>query len=179
MDYLWTPWRYQYIVNTGQAKGCIFCDALAAGDDATALILFRGKKNFLILNRFPYTTGHVMVVPHAHQPDLASTDAATLQEMMELSRRAQIALAEVYRPEGFNLGINLGKCAGAGVADHLHMHILPRWTGDTNFMTVVGETRVQPEDLQTTYARLKPFFSASRKQRSAKSKRKPSRRQRA
>ena len=163
MDYLWTPWRYRYIVNAGHSKSCIFCDALAAKNDAETLILFRGKKNFLILNRFPYTTGHVMVVPYAHLSDLASTDAATLKEMMELSRRVQMALAEEYRPEGFNLGINLGKCAGAGVASHLHMHVLPRWTGDTNFMTVVGETRVQPEDLATTYARLKPFFSHARK----------------
>lgn len=164
MDYLWTPWRYQYIVNAARAKRCIFCHALAAKNDAKTLILFRGKKNFLILNRFPYTTGHVMVVPYAHLADLASADAATLNEMMELSRRVEIALAEVYHPEGFNLGINLGKCAGAGVADHLHMHILPRWTGDTNFMAVVGETRVQPEDLATTYSRLKPFFSSTRKQ---------------
>lgn len=171
MDYLWTPWRYRYITTASRARRCIFCQAVRSKNDAKAGILYRGRKNFLILNRFPYTTGHVMVVPYAHLADLTSADAATLHEMMDLSRRVQVVLGKVYRAEGFNLGINLGKCAGAGVASHLHMHILPRWSGDTNFMTVVGETRVQPEDLATTYARLKPYFPApQRARRTTKSK---------
>lgn len=170
MDYLWTPWRYRYITQAARARGCIFCRALAARNDAKAGILFRGRRNFIILNRFPYTTGHVMIVPYRHRRDLAATDTATLHEMIELSRRVEIVLGKVYRAEGLNLGINLGKCAGAGVAGHLHMHILPRWTGDTNFMTVLGETRVQPEDLKVTYERLKPYFSQRKPARKSRSR---------
>lgn len=155
MDYLWTPWRYLYVTNTGKDDRCIFCDALALADDAKSFIVFRGQKNFVILNRFPYTTGHVMVVPFAHVPDLADCDPETLAEMMTISRRVQLALAATYNPEGYNLGMNLGRCAGAGVAGHLHLHVLPRWAADTNFMTVVGETRVQPEDLEVTFEKLR------------------------
>jgi ATP adenylyltransferase len=154
MDTLWTPWRYQYITHATKNDRCIFCDALALGDDAKALIVLRAEKNFLILNRFPYTTGHVMIVPLAHVADLSTCDAATLGEMMQLAQRTERALAAAYRPEGFNLGMNLGRCAGAGVTGHLHLHVLPRWTGDTNFMTVTGETRVQPEDLSVTFKKL-------------------------
>jgi ATP adenylyltransferase len=155
MDYLWTPWRYRYVANATKENRCIFCDALALGDDAKGLILLRGKKNFIILNRFPYTTGHSMVVPFAHVAELAACDAETLSEMMRLAQRLQVALGAVYQPQGYNLGMNLGRSAGAGVADHLHLHVLPRWLGDTNFMTTVGETRLEPEDLAVTHEKLR------------------------
>lgn len=155
MDFLWTPWRYRYVADASKDQGCIFCDALAAGDDAKTLIVFRAQKNFIILNRFPYTAGHVMVVPYAHVGELAACDAETLAEMMRLAQRMETALETVYHPQGYNLGMNLGRSAGAGVTGHLHLHVLPRWGGDTNFMTVVAETRVQPEDLSTTYEKLR------------------------
>jgi ATP adenylyltransferase len=155
MDYLWTPWRYRYIANASKDDRCIFCDALAANDDASTLIVLRGEKNFIILNRYPYTSGHVMVVPYAHVADLSAAEPETLAEMMRLAQRAQGALARVYRPEGYNLGMNLGRAAGAGVTGHLHLHVLPRWAGDANFMTVTGETRVEPEELSTTYDKLR------------------------
>lgn len=161
MDYLWTPWRYRYVSGAAHESACIFCQALALGDDARALILFRGRKNFLILNRFPYTSGHSMIVPFAHVPDLAGCDSETLAEMMELTRRTQVALGSLYRPQGYNIGMNLGRAAGAGVADHIHMHILPRWVGDTNFMTTLGETRLEPEELTVTYEKLRDALAAA------------------
>ena len=154
MDYLWTPWRYRYIADASKDDRCIFCDALGADDDRNTLIVLRGAKNFVILNRYPYTSGHVMVVPYEHVADLSAVDPTTLAEMMALTQRLQSALARTYHPEGYNLGMNLGRAAGAGVIGHLHLHVLPRWGGDANFMTVVGETRVEPEDLATTYERL-------------------------
>lgn len=162
MDYLWTPWRYHYIANAGKDERCIFCDALAAGDDAKSLILRRGEKNFVILNRFPYTTGHVMIVPFAHIGELSACDTGTLAEMMQLAQRVQAALAASYKPEGYNLGMNLGRCAGAGVTGHVHLHLLPRWTGDTNFMTAVSETRMEPEDLTVTYDKLRRALAGNR-----------------
>ena len=159
MDYLWTPWRYRYIASA-KDEGCIFCDAVAANDDAATHIVLRGEKNFIILNRFPYTSGHVMIVPYAHVADLSACDPAALAEMMRLAQRVQVALESVYHPQGYNFGMNLGRAAGAGVAGHLHMHALPRWFGDSNFMTVTGETRVHPEDLTTTYSRLKRAMQA-------------------
>ncbi len=160
MDYLWTPWRYRYITDATKDDRCVFCDALALGDDAKSFILFRGQKNFVILNRFPYTTGHVMIVPFEHVAELAGCDRETLAEMMQLAERVQAALAANYRPEGYNLGMNLGRCAGAGVTGHLHLHVLPRWTGDTNFMTAVGETRIEPEELGVTYDKLRRALAA-------------------
>jgi ATP adenylyltransferase len=160
MDYLWTPWRYPYISGASREPGCIFCRALALGDDAQALIVFRGRKNFIILNRFPYTTGHSMVVPYVHAADLRSYDGETLAEIMELTRRAQMALEDVYHPQGYNIGMNLGKVAGAGVADHIHQHVLPRWTGDTNFMTTVAETRLEAEELGVTYGKMRGALMA-------------------
>ncbi len=164
MDYLWTPWRYQYVSNATKANTCVLCDAQSgatttiAASDESNLILHRGRRNFIILNRFPYTTGHAMICPYEHVPDLAALNAETLSEMMTLARRLQIALSELYHPEGYNLGMNIGRCAGAGVASHIHLHVLPRWTADTSFVTTVGETRVEPEDLATTFRKLKPFF---------------------
>ena len=155
MDYLWTPWRYRYVTDATKDDRCVFCEALALGDDAKSFIVFRGKKDFVILNRFPYTTGHVMIVPYTHVPDLAGCDLEMLAEMMHLAQRVQTALAANYGPEGYNLGMNLGRCAGAGVAGHVHMHVLPRWAGDTNFMATVGETRIEPEELSVTYDKLR------------------------
>ncbi len=155
MDYLWTPWRYRYIADGPKEDRCIFCDAVAANDDKKFLIVLRGEKNFVILNLYPYTSGHVMVVPYAHVSDFSTAEPDTLGEMMRLSQRVQVALAKTYNPQGYNLGMNLGRAAGAGITKHLHLHVLPRWSGDANFMTVVGETRVEPEELSTTYERLR------------------------
>ena len=159
MDYLWTPWRYRYVAEAGKDDRCIFCGALAANDDAGRRIVHRGRLNFIILNLYPYTTGHSMIVPYKHVPDLAGCDAETLAELMQLAQRLQVALARIYHPEGFNLGMNLGRCAGAGVTGHVHMHVLPRWYGDSSFMTTVAETRLHPEDLDQTYAKLRREFS--------------------
>lgn len=154
MDYLWTPWRYAYVAEASKPAACIFCVALENKNDEETFIVARGKKNFIILNRFPYTSGHVMIVPYAHVPDLRGAGAETLTEMMLLAQRVEAALA-IYHPDGLNLGLNLGRAAGAGVTGHVHMHVLPRWFGDTNFMSVIGETRVHPEDLRTTYEKLR------------------------
>jgi ATP adenylyltransferase len=157
MDYVWSPWRYQYMeqAKSGTQPECFFCDAVARKDDSETLVVHRGAKSFIILNRFPYTSGHAMIVPYAHVAELQLCEAGVLDEMMRLAQRVEKALKEVYSPEGLNLGMNLGRAAGAGVAGHLHLHVLPRWFGDTNFMTVTGETRVHPEDLKTTYKKLK------------------------
>jgi ATP adenylyltransferase len=160
MDYLWTPWRYSYIASGVKDDECIFCAAAEGRDDAKSLIVLRGKKNFVILNRYPYTSGHVMVVPYAHLASLTESEPETLSEMMALAQRIERALGNLYHPNGFNVGINIGKAAGAGIAGHLHLHVLPRWIGDTNFMTTVGETRVQPEELATTYQRLRGALSS-------------------
>jgi len=157
MEYLWSPWRYQYVTHTlaGKQPECFFCDAVAGTKDDESLLVYRGKKMFVILNRFPYTSGHVMVVPYGHVAELNLCEPAALLEMMELTQRVEKAFQPLYKPDGINLGMNLGKAAGAGVAGHLHLHMLPRWFGDTNFMTATGETRVQPEELKTTYQKLK------------------------
>jgi ATP adenylyltransferase len=155
MDYLWTPWRYRYVAEVKNQTGCVFCNAHNANNDKEWLIVRRAVKNFIILNRYPYTSGHVMIVPYAHTADFAGLERETAAEMMLLSQRVQAAIDDVYHPDGFNLGMNLGRSAGAGIADHLHMHLLPRWTGDTNFMTTVSETRLEPEELSVTYTRLR------------------------
>jgi len=160
MDFLWTPWRYRYIADTTKDIGCIFCDAVAANDDAKTQIVFRGEKNYIILNRYPYTTGHVMVVPYKHVAELSLAEPETLAEMMRLAQQVQGALENIYHPQGYNLGMNLGRAAGAGVVGHLHLHVLPRWSGDANFMTVVGETRLEPEELSTTYEKLRKALAS-------------------
>jgi ATP adenylyltransferase len=156
MDYLWTPWRYQYMAQAagGEQPECIFCGAVARKKDSQMLIVHRGVKAFVILNRFPYTSGHVMIVPYAHVAELKLCEPGALSEMMQLAQRLESVYRKEYKPDGMNLGMNLGRAAGAGVAGHLHLHMLPRWFGDANFMTVTGETRVHPEDLKTTYERL-------------------------
>jgi ATP adenylyltransferase len=154
MDFLWSPWRYQYMATVGQETVCIFCAALATGDDASVGIVLRGRNVFVIQNKYPYTSGHVMIVPYAHEGELASCDSAVLAEIMTLVQRVQLALEEIYHPQGYNLGMNLGRAAGAGVIGHLHMHLLPRWAGDANFMTTIGETRVESESLAVGYKKL-------------------------
>jgi ATP adenylyltransferase len=157
VERLWSPWRLAYVSGSGEPKGCVFCHAQGP-NDAAALVLFRGETCFVILNLYPYNNGHLMVVPNRHVATLADSTPAELSELMVLTRRAEIALTEAYRPQGLNVGMNLGRPAGAGVVDHLHVHLVPRWTGDTNFMSVVGEVRVLPEDLDQTAARLRPIF---------------------
>jgi ATP adenylyltransferase len=154
VDYLWTPWRYQYVTKGEPSSACVFCAAAGGGDDRANLIVHRASHNFVILNRYPYTNGHVMVVPFQHVSSLQELAEEALLEMIRLARECEKHLRATYRPDGLNIGMNLGRSAGAGIADHVHMHILPRWAGDTNFMTVTGETRVLPEDLPTTWEKL-------------------------
>ena len=157
MDYLWTPWRYAYITSAakddGKSDRCIFCE-LPKLPDAEAKIVYRGKHCYIILNSFPYTSGHVMVVPFAHLDELQKLPEAVATEMMSLSQKTEGVLRQIYSPDGVNLGMNIGRAAGAGIAGHVHMHVLPRWVGDTNFMTVTGESRVLPEALEETYKKL-------------------------
>jgi ATP adenylyltransferase len=142
-----------------QADSCIFCTAAKnSADDETNFVLHRGAHTFVILNLYPYISGHLMIAPYAHLGELDAAPTEVTAEMMELVKRCQTALREVYRPQGFNVGMNLGRAAGAGIADHIHMHIMPRWVGDSNFMTSVAETRVIPEDLPTTYRKLLASF---------------------
>lgn len=159
MERLWTPWRLAYVTSASKSDPeCVFCAAAAPGGGDT-LIVHRGVTCFVILNLYPYNNGHVMVVPRRHIGRLADLTAAELDELMRLTRATEMALEERYHPHGFNMGLNLGKSAGAGVLDHLHMHIVPRWNGDTNFMTVVGETRVLPETLTETARQLAPLVA--------------------
>jgi len=157
MERLWSPWRLAYVTSaTGGDIGCIFCDLDQPGRDE--LVLVRGRVAYVILNLFPYNNGHLMVVPTRHIANLASLTDEEQREVMRLTRHAEIALTEAYTPQGMNVGINLGRPAGAGVVDHVHVHVVPRWNGDTNFMTALGNTRVLPEDLAATKTRLKPIF---------------------
>ncbi len=160
MDHLWTPWRYAYIATAGKVGGCIFCDLPKEGDDAKVGIVYRGEHCFVILNHYPYTSGHVMVVPFAHMDELQKVSVAAAHEMIELTQKMERILRQLYSPDGINLGMNVGRAAGAGVAGHVHMHILPRWVGDTNFMTTVGETRLLPEAIEMTYAKIRGALEA-------------------
>jgi ATP adenylyltransferase len=160
MDHLWSPWRYQYVTKGAPAGGCVFCGK-AEAEDADGLVVHRGRWNFVVLNLYPYANGHVMVVPYAHIDSLAGASAETAAEMMELTQESERVLRRLYNPPGMNVGMNLGACAGAGVAGHIHMHLVPRWPGDANFMTVIGETRVHIEELATTYKRMREAFSGS------------------
>ena len=157
MERLWSSWRLAYVSASNEPNGCIFCDALA-DDEAAALVLFRGATCFVILNLYPYNNGHLMVVPNRHVAKLAEAAPEELGELMRLTQAAEIALTEAYRPQGMNVGMNLGRPAGAGIAEHMHVHVVPRWAGDTNFMSVVGGVRVLPEELGQTAARLRPIF---------------------
>ena len=182
MDHLWTPWRYTYVTTADHAKrqgvpdelsawpgdkGCVFCNLIAAVEYAeahgmpggraekAALIVYRDKNTFVVLNRYPYTSGHVMALPYAHESSLAALPQTVAHELMDTAQRLESVLGTTYHPEGINMGLNLGKAAGAGVQGHLHLHVLPRWTGDTNFMTTVGETRILPESLDITWKRMR------------------------
>jgi ATP adenylyltransferase len=157
IERLWSPWRLAYITGEKNENGCVFCAALSSAD-GDELIVFRGKTCFVILNLFPYNNGHLMVIPNRHVASLGGLNDAERHELIDLTRTCEAALTEAYAPHGMNLGINLGKPAGAGVLDHVHMHIVPRWNGDTNFMSVVGQTRVLAEELPDTAARLRPIF---------------------
>jgi ATP adenylyltransferase len=185
MDYLWTPWRYAFITSTDSAArpgvaaslaawpgdhGCVFCNLIASIDYAIANgmsaeeaeraggLVLRGRHCFVCLNAFPYTSGHVMVMPYAHLDRLAALPAEAAHELIDLAQRTERALDRLYHADGFNFGLNVGKAGGAGVAGHLHLHALPRWAGDTNFMTTVAETRILPEELETTWRRMRAAF---------------------
>jgi ATP adenylyltransferase len=158
MDFVWSPWRYAYIASAApqtNAERCVFCIGEDRSRDPDRLVVYRGTHNFIILNLFPYTAGHLMVAPYAHLGEITEASSEQTAEMMDLAKRAISRLTSLYHPEGFNLGINLGHSAGAGVREHFHLHIVPRWIGDSNFMTITAETRVLPEELTTTYRRLR------------------------
>lgn len=160
MDHLWSPWRLQYVTGGSAPDACVFCAAHV--DEAQAsLVVHRGVTAYVILNLFPYNNGHLMVVPGRHFATLGDATADELLELVQLTQRAELVLREAYQPHGLNVGINIGKAAGAGLADHLHIHVVPRWNGDTNFMTTVGESRVLPESLQASADRLRPLFANS------------------
>jgi len=161
MDYLWTPWRFQYIASGGQSTACVFCGIQDEKQDEKHLVLVRRSRCFVILNRFPYTAGHLMIVAGRHIPSPTDADDHELTEMILTARLAQRCLTDVYRPDGFNIGFNVGKSAGAGIAGHLHLHVVPRWHGDANFVSILGETRVLPEDLETTFEKLRTPFQAA------------------
>ncbi len=158
MDYLWTPWRFHYVSNIKSTDKCVFCIDPTDQMDEEKYILFRGKFNFVILNIFPYTSGHLLVVPYVHVANLTDCSLELSCEMMELAKVSKSAIDKAYHPDGFNLGMNLGRCAGAGVEHHLHLHVVPRWLGDSNFMSITGESRVLPETLTSTYQKLKQYF---------------------
>lgn len=146
------------MTSTGEAHDCVFCEAQQDGAEGAALLVYRGRHAYVILNLFPYNNGHLMVVPNRHIATLASATHEERCELMDLTHLAEQALTEVYRPQGLNVGMNLGRSAGAGIVDHMHVHVVPRWNGDTNFMTVVGDVRVLPEELAQSAARLRPAF---------------------
>ncbi len=155
MDTLWSPWRMRYMMNHERSDICIFCKAIAEEDGLQNLIVLRREKAFVILNRYPYTTGHVMIVPYEHVDTIEALDAGARGELMDLMTEMMILLRELYSPQAFNIGANIGTAAGAGIASHVHLHVVPRWAGDTNFMSTIGETRVLPEDLDETYRRIR------------------------
>jgi len=186
MDHLWTPWRYAYVTSADTTRragvpaalsawegdlGCVFCNLIASIDyairqgmskeeaEAAGGLIFRGAHCFICMNAYPYTSGHVMAMPYAHLDRLAALPVETAHELMDLAQKAERVLERLYQPHGFNFGLNVGKAGGAGVAGHIHLHAMPRWLGDTNFMTTVGETRVLPEDLAITWRRMREAFA--------------------
>src|SRR5262249_29165421 len=158
VDHLWSPWRYRYLANVERKPGCVFCRVIGEQQDDRNFVVHRATFNFVILNLYPYASVHLLIVPYHHAAALREIDEATLTEMMQLATRAESALGSEYKPDGFNVGMNLGQAAGAGIADHLHLHVVPRWTGDANFVSIVGETRVLPEELPVTWNRLRKHF---------------------
>ena len=162
-DVLFAPWRYEYLVSDKSGKTCFLCGCGAATsrEDQSNLVVWRGRKVFVILNRYPYTNGHVMVAPYAHESLLSQSDNETLAELIRTVARAEEILRSAYHADGLNVGINFGSAAGAGLADHYHVHVVPRWSGDTNFMTVAGDVRVVPEEPSKTLERLAPLFAGA------------------
>jgi len=159
MEFVWSPWRYDYMASIGKkSTSCVFCIGEDPSQDASRLIVYRGSLNFVILNLFPYTSGHFMVAPSVHTARFDEARSEQVAEMMELAQRGMRALSALYRPEGFNMGMNLGHCAGAGIREHFHLHVVPRWIGDANFMGITAETRVLPEELAVTYRRMAEVF---------------------
>jgi ATP adenylyltransferase len=158
MEYINAPWRARYVKNVTKTKGCIFCQALLQEDDRKAFILHRGRYNFVILNKYPYTPGHLMIASVQHLDSPEKTTKTASHELWDIQALCLKILRSHYRPQGFNIGMNLGKCAGAGITDHYHIHVIPRWPGDSNFMPLVGETRVVIESLETTFEQLSPLF---------------------
>ncbi|HEV2884970.1 MAG TPA: HIT domain-containing protein [Pyrinomonadaceae bacterium] len=162
MDRLWSPWRSAYIAsgaNDSESEICVFCRLRDdSTNDESNLVVHRASHSFIALNLYPYISGHLLIIPNEHVGELDALAKETSDEMMDLTKRCQTALRDVYQPTGFNVGMNLGRSAGAGIENHIHIHIMPRWVGDTNFMTTVGETRVLPEDLPTTYQKLRTRF---------------------
>ena len=158
MKRIFSPWRHAYVTEGVKAPGCVLCRAQEAGESAK-LVVHVGERNFVVMNLYPYNSGHVMVAPKRHVGSLADATGEELAEMMVLARRLEAIYREVYMPDGINIGMNLGRSAGAGVADHIHLHVVPRWNGDTNFMTVLGDTRVIPEDPEKACARLRARFA--------------------
>ncbi len=163
MDTLWAPWRMKYILDPKHTGGCIFCDNPKADQDRELLILHRGKLCFIMLNLYPYNNGHMMVMPYRHISRLDEMTPEENADMMMLTQKCAAVLDEKFRPNGFNIGMNIGQAAGAGIDDHLHMHIVPRWSGDCNFMPVIGETKVMPQHLDATYAALIDGFKGQMK----------------
>jgi ATP adenylyltransferase len=159
MEYIAAPWRGKYVRQVRREKGCIFCEAARLGDDMAAFIVYRGRYNFIILNKFPYTPGHLMIAPYRHLAAFARAPKEASDELADLLKLSLSVLKRAYRPQGFNAGLNLGRSAGAGVVDHYHLHVIPRWPGDSNFMPLVSRTRVVIEDLRLTYTRLAPLFA--------------------
>ena len=155
MEHIWSPWRYKYIASSDREPGCVFCRVQREESDRENLIIHRASLNFVILNLYPYTSGHLMIVPYEHVASLASVTEPVTNEMMALAKKAQTSLEAEYRPDGFNIGMNLGRNAGAGVAEHIHLHVVPRWAGDTNFMAVLAGTTVVPEALKDIAAKLR------------------------
>jgi ATP adenylyltransferase len=159
MEHIYTPWRMQYFDRDKKNPACAFCEALKSADSDGNLVVARGERVFVILNLYPYTSGHLMVVPNEHCSDFSVLDAEVVAEMMRYAQKALRVLTDLYQPQGFNMGINLGAAAGAGIAAHLHLHIVPRWGGDANFMSVIGDTRVIPEAMETTYLRVREAWN--------------------
>jgi len=168
MEYISAPWREEYVKNIYKMNECIFCRALKLKDDRKAFILYRGTYNFILLNKFPYTPGHLMIAPYRHLAFYERAKKESTDEMTDILKLSLKMLKKNYNPHGFNTGMNLGHCAGAGVADHYHLHVIPRWIGDSNFMPLVGKTKVTLEDLNTTYDRLFPLFQKEQKKQTKK-----------
>jgi len=175
MKYITAPWREEYVKSVCQMNECIFCQALKLKDDKKAFILYRGKHNFILLNKYPYTPGHLMIAPYNHIASFERTTKDSTDEMMDLLKISLKVLKKNYQPHGFNTGMNLGRSAGAGVVDHVHLHVLPRWTGDSNFMPIVGKTKVVIEGLRTSYDRLFPLFEREKRADPDRLKRKATR----